>query len=105
MLDFNGYRLNVLVPREKYINTSNQPVSLFDAKAAAVTAPGCGKRYYAAVSQYPYGSEELVTFVGERIPKIMIDQQKDSKKLRLASRPVTAPKNKAPWIYAAAVVS
>ena len=105
VLDFNGYRLNVLVPREKYINTSNQSVSLFDKKAACVTAPGCGKRYYAAVTQYPYGSEELVTFTGERIPKLVIDQNADTKKLRLTSRPVTAPKNKAPWIYAASVVS
>ena len=95
----------MLVPREKYIDASNQPASLFDRKAACVTAPGCGKRYYAAVTQIPYGSEDLVTFTGERIPKLVIDQNNDTKKLRLTSRPVTAPLNKAPWIYAANVVS
>lgn len=105
MLDFNGYHLNILVPKQRYKADGGSLTSFFPAKSAMVTAPNCGKRYYGAVTQIPYGSDAPETFVGQRIPKLVVDQDKDTRKLRLASRPVTAPKNKAPWRYGANVVS
>lgn len=104
-LDFDGYMLNIFVARERYVADNGAATSFFPAKSAMVTAPGCGKRYYGAVTQIPYGSDEPETFTGQRIPKLVVDQDKDIRKLRLASRPLTAPKNKAPWRYAANVVS
>ena len=103
-LDFNGYMLNIFVPKQRYMDDAGVMQGFFPAKSAMVTAPGCGKRYYGAITQIPYGSDEPETFVGQRIPKLVVDQDKDTRKLRLASRPVTAPKNKAPWRYAADVV-
>ena len=104
-LDFNGYMLNIFVPKQRYKDdSSNLMQSFFPAKSALVTAPNCGKRYYGGITQIPYGSDELETFVGQRIPKLVVDQEKDTRKLRLATRVVTAPKNKAPWCYAANVV-
>lgn len=103
-LNFDGYTLDIFVAREKYIDDSNQAQSFFPVKSAMVTAAGCGKRYYGAVTQIPYGSDEQETFTGQRIPKFVVNQDKDTRKLRLASRPLPAPKNMAPWrIFAQAV--
>lgn len=103
-LDFNGYALNILVPKEFYRDGTGAAQRYFPVAGAMVTAPGCGKRYYGAVTQIPYGSDEPDTFVGQRIPKLVVDQDKDTRKLRLASRVLTAPKAKAPWRYAANVI-
>ena len=40
----------------------------------------------------------------QRVPKFVVDKNKDTRKLRLAARPLAAPRNKAPWMYAANVV-
>lgn len=104
-LDFDGYMLNIFVARERYTTDEGEKASFFPAKSAMVTAPGCGKRYYGAVTQIPYGSDAPETFTGQRIPKLVVDADKDTRKLRLASRPLTAPKNKAPWRYFADCVS
>lgn len=103
-VDFNGYMLNILVPKEFYRDGNNAAQRYFPVKGAMVTAPGCGKRYYGAITQIPYGSDEPDTFTGQRIPKLVVDQDKDTRKLRLASRVLTAPKAKAPWRYAANVI-
>ena len=105
MLDFNGYRLNIFIPKQRYTDDAGVKQSFFPAASAMVTAPNCGKRYYGAVTQIPYGADAPETFTGQRIPKLVVDQDKDTRKLRLASRPVTAPKHKAPWRYSANVVS
>lgn len=104
-LNFEGYMLDVFVSRETYVDASGTTQQYFPAKSAMVSAPGCGKTYYGAVTQIDYGAEEFETYAGKRIPKLCINQEKDIRKLRLAARPITAPKNKAPWIYAASCVS
>lgn len=104
-LDFDGYMLNVFVARERYVDASGEAQSFFPVKSAMVAAPNCGKRFYGAVTQIPYGADTPETFVGQRIPKLVVDQDKDTRKLRLASRPLTAPKNKAPWRYMAQAVN
>lgn len=104
-LDFNGYMLNVLVVKEQYTDESGTSQKFFPAKSAMVTAPACGSRYYGAITQIPYGSSDFDTFAMERVPKLVVDQEHDIRKLRVASRPLTAPNNKAPWIYAANAVT
>ena len=104
-LDFGGYNLNVIVVSEFWVDSSNQNQPYFPAKSAMVTAPGCGKMMYGAVTQIPYGSSEFDTFEGRRIPKLIVDQAHDIRKMRLASKPLPCPKNLSPWVYAANVVS
>jgi hypothetical protein len=103
-LNIDGYNLDVFVAREKYKDASGVAQSYFPAKSAMVTAPGCGKTAYGAVTQIDFGSSEFSTYEGKRIPKLTIEQNNDIRKLRLASRPFTAPKNMAPWMYAANAV-
>jgi GNAT superfamily N-acetyltransferase len=104
-LVFGGYTLNIWSVKEQYVNDSGTTTPYFPAKSAMVTAPGCGHSLYGAVTQINYGETEPATIAQARVPKLVIDQDKDTRKLRLASRPLTAPKNKAPWIYAANVIA
>jgi hypothetical protein len=70
-----------------------------------VTAPGCGRMAYGQITQIDFGNTEFSTHAGRRIPKLVVDQNADTRKLRLGARPLAAPKNYCPYIYAANVVS
>ncbi|MBQ5986439.1 MAG: major capsid protein [Clostridia bacterium] len=104
-LEFDGYWLNVFVAKEKHIDALNASVLTFPAKGACVTAPGCGKRYYGSVDVIPEGKTDLLTLTGERIPDLVVDRRKKQRAFVLNARPLLAPKNKAPWIFAANVVA
>ncbi len=58
---------------------------------------------YAQITQLE-PDNEYHDFALKRVPKLITDQENDTRKLRLAARPLAAPKAKAPWIYAANVV-
>lgn len=104
-LNINGYNLNVLIAKEQCTDENGRVQRYFPAKSALVTAPNCGKRYYGSIVQIPHGGTEFEVFTQERVAKLIVDDEKDIRKFRLASRPLTAPKHKAPWVYAANVVS
>lgn len=104
-LNFGGHWLNVICVDEEYVDEAGSTQKYFPATSAAVLAPGCGHMMYGAVSQIDFGSTDPATHAGNRIPKFSINQDKDTRKLRLASRPLAAPVNYAPWVYAANVVS
>lgn len=104
-LNFGGFWLNVFCVDETYVDENNTVKKYFPETSAMVTAPGCGHLMYGQVTQIDYGSTEFTTHTGIRIPKFSIDQDKDQRKLRLASRPLAAPHNYCPYIYAANVVT
>ena len=99
-INFNGYRLNLFSVDETYVDDNGTVQSYFPATAAMVTAPGCGHMMYGAVTQIDYGSADFTTHTGVRIPKLSVLQEKDIRKLRLASRPLPAPVNYCPFIIA-----
>lgn len=105
VINFGGFRLNLISVDETYIDTDNSEKRHFPATSAMVAAPGCGHLMYSQITQIDYGSTEFTTHTGCRIPKFSIDQDKDQRKLRLAARPLAAPHNYCPYIYAAGVVS
>ena len=105
VLNFGGYRLNLFDVSESYTNDSDQDTPYFPAKAAMVTAPGCGHMMYGAITQIDYGSSDFRTHAAKRVPKFILDQPNDIRKLRLASRPLAAPKNYCPYIYAANAIN
>lgn len=102
-LNFGGFRLNVFSVDETVEDDSGNIARLFPATSAMVTAPGCGHLMYGQVTQIDYGSTEFSTHTGKRIPKLCVDQLNDERKLRLACRPLAAPKRRSPYIYAANV--
>ena len=60
---------------------------------------------YGQITQIDYGSTDFATYAAKRVPKFVLDQPGDKRKLRLATRPLAAPKDYCPYIYAADVVS
>ncbi len=102
-LNFGGFDLDIFVVRETYVDESGVSQRFFPTKSAMVTAPNCGHMMYAQVSQIE-PDDEFHTFAMKRVPKFVVDRDKDTRKLRLASRPLAAPKQKAPWLYAADVL-
>lgn len=74
------------------------------ATAAMVTAPDCGHMMYGSITQMDYGKTDYTTYAAKRVAKLVVDQDKDTRKLRLGCRPLAAPKTYCPYIYAADVV-
>jgi hypothetical protein len=102
-LNFSGFELDVFSVRETYVDESGVTQRYFPAKSAMVTAPGCGRLMYAHIDQME-ADEQIHTFTGKRIPKYVPLREADMRKLRLGSRPLAAPNQKAPWMYAPNVV-
>lgn len=102
-LNFGGFDLDIYVVRETYVDDAGATQRYFPSKSAMVTAPNCGHMMYAQVSQIE-PDDQFHTFAMKRVPKFVVDRDKDTRKLRLASRPLAAPNNKAPWLYAANVL-
>ena len=103
-LNFGGFELDIFSVRESYVDVDGTSKLFFPAKSALVTAPGCGRMMYGQVTQIEEDNE-FHTFAMSRVPKFVADREKDTRKLRLASRPLAAPRQKAPWMYAADVLS
>jgi len=100
-LNFGGFDLDIFVVRETYVDDNGTTQYYFPTKSAMVTAPNC--MMYAQVTQIE-PDDQYHSFAMKRVPKFVVDRDKDTRKLRLASRPLAAPKQKAPWMYAANVV-
>ncbi len=103
-LNFGGYKLNLISVDETYVDENNQEAHYFPTNAVMVTAPKCGHMMYGQISQIDFGSTMPATHTGIRIPKLVVDQDKDTRKLRLGTRPLAAPKNYCPYIIAKSVV-
>lgn len=104
VLNFGGHRLNLFSVDENYVDEAGAEQSYFPSKAAMVTAPACGHMMYGAVTQINFGSSDYTTHKGIRIPKLSVNQENDTRKLRVASRPLAIPHNRAPYVFADNVV-
>jgi hypothetical protein len=102
-LNFDGFDLDIWIVNETYADDSGVIQKYFPAKSAMVAAPSCGHMMYGAVDIIN-DSNEFETIGAPRVPEFIVDKDKKTRKLRTTSRPLAAPKFKAPWIYAANVV-
>ena len=105
-LDFNGYVLKVWVSKEKHVDdATGDSVYTFPEAGACVTYPGCGKKYYGAITLIPFGEKDFVTYEGARVPNLVVDHAKNQRLFVDSSRPLLAPISYTPWIFAANVIS
>lgn len=98
-ININGFKLDVFVSRETYLDDAGISRYYFPAKSAMVTYAGCGHMMYAQITQIE-PDDQYHTFAAKRVGKFVVDTDKNTRKLRLASRPLAAPILKAPWLYA-----
>lgn len=104
IVNFGGYRLNVICVDEQYKADDGTYTNYFPAKAMMVTAPGCGHLMYAHITHIDEnGNYDTIT--GKRVPDLFVDRRRKTRELILESRPLAAPKNYSPWVFAADAVS
>ena len=111
VVNFGGYRLNVIVVDEQYqdrqlVNGVSTVVweNYFPAKSVMVTAPNAGHLMYAHITHMDEAGN-IETITGKRVPDLYVDRRRKIREIILESRPFAAPKNYSPWIYAANVVA
>lgn len=106
-INFNGYELNVIVSNEQYTGISGgvkARINYFPATSMMVTAPAAGHLMYAHIVHMDEDGE-IETITGKRVPDLFVDRKKKKREIILESRPLAAPQNYSPWIYAAGVVA
>ena len=106
-INFNGYELNVIVSNEQYsavVNNAVARVNYFPATSMMITAPNAGHLMYAHIVHMDENGE-IDTITGKRVPDLFVDRKKKKREIILESRPLAAPQNYSPWIYAAGVVA
>ena len=104
IINFGGFKLNVICADHTYVDDNGTEQKYFPATSAMVTAPACGHMMYGQITQINYGDVDFTTIAAARVPKFVVDQANDMRKLRLAARPLAAPKNYCPYIVASNVV-
>ena len=104
MINFSGFKLNLISVNETYEDEKHKTQKYFPADSAMVTAPRCGHMMYGQITQIDHGNTFHSTYAASRVSKFVVDQNNDTRKLRLGARPLAAPKNYCPYIYAAKVV-
>ena len=106
-INFNGYDLNVIVANEKYTTKSGGSVvrtNYFPATSMMVTAPNAGHLMYAHIVHMDEDGE-IDTSTGQCVPDLFVYGKKKKREILLESRPLAAPQNYSPWIYASGVVA
>lgn len=104
-LNFGGFMLTLWEVSESYEDENGVDTPFFPVTSAMVTAPDCGHMMYGQITQMDFGSIDYTSYAAKRVTKFVADQDKEVRKIRLSSRPLAAPKNYCPYIYAANVVS
>ena len=106
-INFNGYDLNVIVSNEQYtgiVNGAKARINYFPATSMMITAPNAGHLMYAHIVHMDEAGN-IDTITGRRVPDLFVDRKKKTREIILESRPLAAPQNYSPWIYAAGVVA
>lgn len=103
-LNFGGFKLNAISVDEEYMDNTKKSVKYFPSTSAMVSAPNCGHLMYGQITQIDLGAYTYTTYAAKRVPKVFVDQDNDIRKIRIGARPLAAPKNRTPYIYAADVV-
>lgn len=99
-LNIEGKFINVINYGETYENDKGEVVQFIPPGYGIVTAPGAGRMLYGGVSQMEETDRRFHTYAGRRIPKYLSDPIKDTREVRITSKPLPIPNNKNPWIVA-----
>lgn len=102
--NFRGFTLTIFVVSSTYEDDNGKDAPYFPKDAAMVTFPNCGHLMYGAITQMPYGSVDWQTVAASRVSKFFVDNENEIRKVRLATRPLAAPRTYCPYIVADKVI-
>ena len=96
-LNCKGHVVDVLQYSESYTGDDGKNVNYITSGKAIVTAPGCGRTLYGAVTQVEQSDGLFHTYTAKRVPKYYSDAQGNTRELYLTSCPLCIPNNKNAW--------
>ena len=102
-LNCNGHVIDVLQYSESYTNDKGENVGFIAKGKAILTAPGCGRTIYGAVTQVEQADGLFHTYHAKRVPKYYSNAQGNTRELYLTSCPLCIPNNKNAWIVINAI--
>lgn len=97
-LNCKGHVVDVLQYSETYTDDEDKSVQFIPAGKAILTAPGCGRTLYGAVSQVEQSDGEFHTYTGKRVPKYLSDANSNTREVFLTARPLCIPVRKGAWV-------
>lgn len=102
-LNIGGRMIDLLTYDGTYIDEeSGEVTSYVPEKMICVTAPNAGRALYGAVSQIEQSTGLWATYEGRRVPRYWTE--KNSRELRVASRPLFVPRTADAFIAATVLV-
>lgn len=99
-LNIYGREIKIISYNETYENDEGVLVPYIPAGKCVLTAPGCGRTLYGAVSQVEQADGMVHTYAGARVPKILSDAKSNKRSITLTSCPLLVPNNVNPFISA-----
>lgn len=100
VINVKGHNINLICYDETYTNESGTDVNFMGTGNVVLTAPAAGRSLYGAISQIEQTDGAFHTYAATRVPKYTADAEAEIRKLKVASKPLLIPRNKAPWISA-----
>ena len=96
-LNCKGRIVDILQYDNTYTSDDDEDVPYISAGKAIVTAPGCGRTLYGAVTQVEQEDNLFHTYTGKRVPKFVGNAGSNTRELYLTSCPVCIPNHKNAW--------
>ncbi|MCC8156351.1 MAG: major capsid protein [Oscillospiraceae bacterium] len=97
--NFGGRRLDILVNDGTFEDFDGTETPYLAEGSAIVTAPGCGKGLYGAVTQMEQDGH-FHSYAGTRVPQHIFTIRPPVKEVQVVSRPLLVPKTGSPWTVA-----
>jgi hypothetical protein len=93
-LNCKGHIVDILQYSDTYTNDAGEDVPYITPGKAILTAPGCGRTLYGAVTQVEQSDGLFHTYGNKRVPKYFSDSKGNTRELYLTSCPLCIPNNK-----------
>lgn len=96
-LNCKGHVVDILQCSNTYTDDDDTEKQYIPAGKAIITAPGCGRTLYGAVTQVEQADGEFHTYAAKRVPKYISDADRNTRELYLTACPLCIPNRKNAW--------
>lgn len=97
-INVRGYMLNLISYSETFEDEDGSVGSFVDTDRIVAAVPKLGKILYGAITQIEKSDGKFHTYKGQKVPKYYSDSDNETRAVRLASAPVTVPKDTDMWM-------
>lgn len=94
----NGHKMTFFGYDNTYTDDAGKDQSYIAADSVVVTAPGCGRTAYGAVTQVEQADGEFHTYAGARVPHYVSSAEGNSRSITITSKPLMMPNHKNAFI-------